>query len=560
MSTASVQLLRKDARLASKVLLPAAALLAVAFFAWVVALEVPSLSAWLRTQGVAFPSMASRLGYVAAFVALVSMVVPCCVAVVLVHGDRAHGAALTSVTLPAPDTTKAGSKACVMLAAAAACVLACLGLATLAQQGGEPLAWSSVFSLDGHLWLLQLSAFACLSALLGTATALLADRLGHALVLSVLAVVAIGMLASGVAYAWFFASWGPWGLSRLFPNSEPLLDAKIRWTLMPATGRAAALASAIAPPAGVAAGALSVIAMRWRGIAGRQIACRWQAVGVGVAAAILGIAAAVAAVRCWGNLDVPLAKARSFEAGYRRVFDAPLSVLAVSIAGSPGQVLPEWTPEAQVDRIRRTSFLNATDGSTALRLRLLGAGSGDSSPEFEDQLDGSLRALWDRLQWHNDSIKAELSGDGGRALRREPWTLEQRIILAHFFRIEPSQTWCREICCQLLHELAIAQDSQQRLRLMGWIAPLMSPRTGLLTAAFKDGGDVELGVDPSLPTVQRLRARVRALISRWIVQETVGRYLEPALPESCLRDAERVLAILEAEQGDPFATSGANAP
>ena len=281
---------------------------------------------------------------------------------------------------------------------------------------------------------------------------------------------------------------------------------------------------------------------------------------MGVAAAIVGIAASVAAVRCWGNLDVPLAKARNFEAGYRRVVGAPLSVLAVSLAGSPGQVLPEWSPEAQIDRIRRTSFLNAPDGSTAFCLRVLGSGSVGSSPEIEDQLDGSLRALWNRLQWHNDSIKAELNGDGGRALRREPWTLEQRIILAHFFRIEPSQTWCREICCQLLHELAIAQDSQQRLRLMGWFAPLLSRRADLWAAVVNDGGDVELGVDPSLPAEERLRARVRAALSRWIVQETVGRYLEPALPESCLRDAERVLAILEAEQGEPFATSGANAP
>ncbi|MFO0783867.1 MAG: hypothetical protein U0636_09315 [Phycisphaerales bacterium] len=57
-----------------------------------------------------------------------------------------------------------------------------------------------------------------------------------------------------------------------------------------------------------------------------------------------------------------------------------------------------------------------------------------------------------------------------------------------------------------------------------------------------------------------LRARTRTFLANWLANWRKAPGAARAFPESCLRDAERVLAILEAEQGDPFATSGANAP
>ena len=546
-------LLQKDARVAGTILLPAAILLVVACVAWIAALEMPSVAAALRAFGLAVPSMSARVGYVATFASLATLVLPCCVAAILVHGDRAHGAALTSVTLPAPDTTKAGSKACVMLAAAAACVLACLGLAAWAARQGEPLANVTLLHWHVHPSPLKLLACACISALVGAAAALLVDRLWLALVLSAVVTLAVGMLASFAAYAWFGASWGPWGVQQLFPDADEDIPESLRMIVMPEVWSTEAAAAVLAAPVGIAAAACGVVVVRWRGMAGRHTASARQAFAVGGVAACVGIMCSLMAVRAWTNLDAQLGEARAAEIEYRLVYRSSPMALAVAIAGVPGKPHPEWLPAAQLKRIFETSHVNATNVERAVIARLLGADPNRSPSADFLRHDFAFQALRRRC-------RRERSIDLGPVLREQPWTQDQRLVLAGALHVAAPDDWSNEVLCELLHALALTTDPQERIRLTAWIGPQLVSDSWSLDGGAAEARDRLADID-TLPTLgERLFQRARQQLAGWLANwrriPDSARYIS----DSCLRDAERVLAILEAEQGDPFATSGANAP
>ncbi|MFO0784226.1 MAG: hypothetical protein U0636_11145 [Phycisphaerales bacterium] len=546
--------------MAGTILLPAAILLAVACVAWIAALEMRSVATALRAFGLAVPSMSARVGYLATFASLATLVLPCCVSAILVHGDRAHGAALASVTLPAPDTTKAGSKACVMLAAAAACVLACLGLAAWAARQGEPLANVTLLYWHVHPSPLKLLACACISALVGAAAALLVDRLWQALVLSAVITLAVGTLASFVAYAWFGAPWGPWGMEQLFPDADEGVLRTLHDTLMPELAQAEAAAAALGSLVGIAGAASCVVLTRWRGLASRPVSQRWWAVGMGATAAVLGIMGSVALTGSTAQLAAQLVTARSAESGYRKVFHAPDLVVAVAIAGAPGQPLPEWLPEAQLERIRETSYVNAPRAFLDACHRILGLDPKDHLGDDTPFTRSAAAAFWARCRVPATGARSNVDTQSGSALLDHPWTFDQRLLLASSLPVAAVAVSVDEMRCQLLHEIAAATDARERLRLTGWVLPLIGSHSWVLSPSDARSVDWKDGIDPDLPSAERLRARTRARLASWLANLRSAPDPTRYISDSCARDAERVLAILETEKGDPFATSGASAP
>ena len=190
MSTASVQLLRKDARLASTVMVPALVLCAVA---WVVWMELPWLSMWLRTWwggDASQPTQADRYATMLVVTGACSVLAPLGATVAILQGDQLRRAQMLACTAPLPDWLKAASKAvvvavCLAVPYAAYATTAWLYVAASSAEAGA-LAW--YLKLVGGL------AFEVVCA--GLAAGLTVRRPVPALCLSLLLLV----LAHGAAW------------------------------------------------------------------------------------------------------------------------------------------------------------------------------------------------------------------------------------------------------------------------------------------------------------------------------------------------------------------------
>ncbi|MFO0783866.1 MAG: hypothetical protein U0636_09310 [Phycisphaerales bacterium] len=190
MSTASVQLLRKDARLASTVMVPALLLCAVAWVVWV---ELPWLSMWLRTWwggDASQPTQADRYATMLVVTGACGVLAPLGATVAIVQGDQRRRAQMLACTAPLPDWLKAASKAVV--------VAVCLAVPYAAYATTAWLYVAASSAEDGALaWYLKLVgglAFEAVCA--GLAAGLAVRRPVPALCLSLLLLV----LAHGTAW------------------------------------------------------------------------------------------------------------------------------------------------------------------------------------------------------------------------------------------------------------------------------------------------------------------------------------------------------------------------
>jgi hypothetical protein len=549
-------LVRKDARLAAGVVLPAACLLVLACTAWVWGAEIRVIADTLRGSGVSVPRFQDRTGDMAFLIGLAAFGVPCFAGMVVVQGDGAHRGAVAAATAPVRDVTKAVTKAAVLLAVVAASAASAEALrATHQWLSGAP-SWSPLARTSVLPPTVAITVLPLVSGCIGMASGLVTRRVPQACMLAVIGTALCVLGATVTAWAWYppgiilgdTASSSDWRAATQQDVQHVIAEMQAYPRVL-----AIALAGWIGALGAAGGAAVGVIAVLWRRLAARAVG-RWSAVPLAaLAPAVLAVIVSIPIATTLSGLSQAKERSQRLEDAVRR-FSALTNIeIAELLVGARGTEEREWLSEEQLHRLRSQGVLAPMGGREVLD-RVAGA-SGVAAEDLQEE--AFRRGFGHAVNTGLRSFRLDASERDWLEIARDPeWSPEQRWRLALMLGKSTAQE-SFETLCLLAERLIVASDWDEEDLLAGrmlqqmepgWDSPLTQEEiAALLTEG--DGHRMTPMMRVRLAAAHQLERRVAnyrkwqsqsaRLFPEWITTERLG-HLEAAAQVLRRRNQEEV--------------------